>query len=309
MYTTKKRTLVIDLSQHNRIPLDTTPPESIKGLIARSSINRTRDTYWDIHFDFAKKVGWLIGAYCFFKVWRPARPQAEAFLQSISGKEEALDFPPVFDLEQTRKEEQHVVYERSIEWLEIVEAALGRRCMIYSSEHYMKPLLQRPEWHAGFELRPFWKSRYWPEHPEPGEWTSRVPPWDGYALWQCTSSNNRPDTRAWYNKRLDLNYFPGEFEDLKRFCEANKAGCGFESIPEPPSTPSPIADVDAEKAWEYNRRQDMTTAQRLRAFEIMSVDPFASDEREARAIASWQLANGLTPDAMIGPKTREVLGL
>lgn len=103
----------------------------------------TADHTFADNFEGMKAAGILRGAYHFFRPRRDAAEQARLFV-SIVGQLQPGDLPPVIDFEHDGRSKElnlppvspEVIVEGMARWIDIVEAALNRRVIIYTSAEY-----------------------------------------------------------------------------------------------------------------------------------------------------------------------------
>jgi GH25 family lysozyme M1 (1,4-beta-N-acetylmuramidase) len=98
----------------------------------------------------ARAHGMIVGAYHFLRYTSSGAAQAQHFLASVGGSVAATDLPPMLDVEDVNDAAspgQRVAIMK--EWLDTVEAAIGRKPMIYSGSWYWGPYLGSPGGYGG----------------------------------------------------------------------------------------------------------------------------------------------------------------
>lgn len=135
----------------------------------------------------------LSGAYHFFHPEMDALKQVDHFLASI-GKSLNGRLPAVLDWEVTGNMRNQVQISRALIWLEAVEAATGKRPLIYCSPGFIEGV-GHPDALGKYQL---WIAHYGVSHP-------RIPkPWTNYLIWQTSDAHG-----------LDLNTFNGDLPALQ----------------------------------------------------------------------------------------------
>lgn len=166
-----------------------------------------------------KAAGLVRGAYHFFRPLRDANQQAQNFLKVV-GKLEALDLPPVLDLEhypeEVEKQWQQINLNERIKrvqkWLDTVERATGRKTLIYTSYGFWKSYMGDTQ---VFTKYPLWIANY----------TTKAQPlvpannWggNGWMFWQYTETGSVIGVKG----NVDRNRFQGSFEKLLAFVQTS----------------------------------------------------------------------------------------
>ncbi len=131
------------------------------------------------------------GAYQFYDYRIDAKKQADYFVTLMAG--DWGELPPVIDVEEpawvynrTTKKYERVPFPSSInwfneimEWLGIVEAACGKKPIIYTSQNYIKYGLKMMN-HNPLTKYPLWIAEY--RTPPTG--IPYIYPWETWAFWQ-----------------------------------------------------------------------------------------------------------------------------
>lgn len=136
---------------------------------ARAAYSTSKDDYFDQNWAGMKAAGVIRGAY---QYWRPDKDpiaQADALL-AIMGPLEPGDLPPVIDVEETDGVGPVTLTDRLGQWLQHVEAAIGRKPIIYSGKYFWqdnvqsKAFLDYPYWIPNYSLEcPNLPNGYWPD--------------------------------------------------------------------------------------------------------------------------------------------------
>jgi lysozyme len=145
--------------------------------------------------------GIAFGLYHFFRPTADPAAQARFFLQAVTGivDSKALTLPPALDLEIGPM----VTTSQAAAWLEVVNEALGREPLVYTSPAFAQANLA---FGPPIGVYPLWLAEY----------TTRLAPtlpaaWSDWDFWQHTP-NGQVDGVP---NAVDLNWFHGSAEDLK----------------------------------------------------------------------------------------------
>ena len=143
----------IDVSHHNGvIDWPRVAQSGVTFVYVKASEGGDRaDVRFASNIAAARSAGLRVGAYHFFTFCRAGEDQAKQFLSLV--KVETGDLPPAVDVEfvgNCRDVPPRAVVRENLErWLELVEHALGRRPLIYSTpdaaEEFLSGL-QHPIW-------------------------------------------------------------------------------------------------------------------------------------------------------------------
>lgn len=106
------------------------------------------------------------GAYHFFRSSKDGELQARNFINTV-GELRHIDMPPVLDIETmhlgcTRKQLNH----RALQWLECVSKAYGRKAIVYSSESFIRDMLDKEI----TDNYPIWIAHYGVSSPDTDNW-------------------------------------------------------------------------------------------------------------------------------------------
>ena len=177
------------------------------------------ESYTDPTFDDnwvgAKAAGMLRGAYHFFRCNADPAKQAARFLGAMDALDDKGELPPVIDLETNDGQTTAKVISRVKAWMDLVQAATGRKPIIYSGTYFLQDHFAEagggpPAWAKDY---PLWIAQY-PHSYVPG--TSPLLPrgWFAWTFWQYSDKGQVNGINA----RVDMNVFNGSVEDLYQFC-------------------------------------------------------------------------------------------
>ncbi|MEJ7734145.1 MAG: GH25 family lysozyme, partial [Polyangiaceae bacterium] len=150
-----------------------------------------------------KANGMVRGAYHYFRPDTDGVAQANHFLATVG----ALDGDELLmlDLETTDGQSGATVGKRAKDWMETVEAATGKKPIMYTGPNFWDAVIGAP---AGFAEYPLWIAHYGVDCPlVPGDWGK-------WKFHQYTSTGQVPGIN---NPNCDRDVFNGTFEDLKAF--------------------------------------------------------------------------------------------
>ena len=152
--------------------------------------------YFELHRDGARAAGVLWGAYHFVRPQTPVEAQAAQFLRVLGG--DTGDLPPVLDVEVDGGLPTDSLKARVVRLAQRVEAATGRRPVIYAGASFYRDRLA-----PSLDPYPLWVAQYRDELPSVERW----------AIWQYT---DQARLRAVGNQPVSLSVFRGTREDLLR---------------------------------------------------------------------------------------------
>ena len=89
----------------------------------------------------AKSAGLLRGAYHFFRCNVDPKKQATKFIDYVKSMNDNGELPPVLDLESNDGQTKDKVLSRVKTWIDLVEAAFGRKPIIYSGQYFLQDYL------------------------------------------------------------------------------------------------------------------------------------------------------------------------
>lgn len=209
--------------------------------VKASEADYHRDTTFDDNWLGAKSAGLLRGAYHFFRCNVDAKRQADTFINYVKSFNDDGELPPVLDLETNDGQKREKIILAVKTWLDRVEAAFGKKPIIYSGQYFLQDYLSEagggpPAWTKDYSL---WLAQY------PNNYVDGMQPylprgWFKWTFWQYSDKGRINGINA----KVDLNVFNGSLEELYRFANAqistepatapqkHKIGAGdsFESI-------------------------------------------------------------------------------
>lgn len=168
-----------------------------------------------------KAHGIIRGTYQFFRPSDDPIKAADLFVKQIKahGGMQDGDLPPVLDVEVQEGVSDATLRSRALTWLQHVEAALGRRPMIYTSPGF---------WNAVGADSSFAKYPLWVAH-----WETACPTmpssWSGWRFWQHADDGKVSGISG----DVDLDVWNGTLAELQAF-----AGGGSQPPPPPADTAS-----------------------------------------------------------------------
>lgn len=195
------------------------------------------DTFKDNWFG-AKSAGLLRGAYHFFRCNVDAKKQADYFIDYVRSVKDDGELAPVLDLETNDGISKEKIVVAAKVWLDRVEAAFGKKPIIYSGQYFLQDFLIQPgggppPWAKDY---PLWLAQY------PNQYVEGMKPflprgWFNWAIWQYSDKGRINGINA----SADMNLFNGTLEELYKFAGATipdqkpkahtvAAGESFESI-------------------------------------------------------------------------------
>jgi lysozyme len=175
----------------------------------------------------AKSAGLLRGAYHFFRSNIDPKKQAGKFIDYVKSTKDNGELPPVLDLESHDGRTKELIISRAKAWLDLVEAAFGRKPIIYSGQYFLQDHFSvagggPPAWARDY---PLWLAQY-PNSYSEGSSPLLPRGWFNWKFWQYSEKGRINGINA----NVDLNVFNGTLEELYTFA-------GAEIITETPQTP------------------------------------------------------------------------
>ncbi len=189
------------------------------------------DSYADPTFDDnwrgAKSAGLLRGAYHFFRSNVDPKKQVTKFIDYVKSMNDNGELPPVLDLETPDGQTKEKIISRAKTWLDLVEAAFGRKPIIYSGQFFLQDNFSElgggpPAWAKDY---PLWLAQYPNNHVE-GSQPVLPRGWFKWTFWQYSEKG----VVNGINAKVDLNSFNGTLEELYKFA-------GAQLVTEKPQTP------------------------------------------------------------------------
>lgn len=175
------------------------------------------DPTFDDNWRGAKSAGLLRGAYHFFRSNVDGKKQAVKFIDYVKSMNDNGELPPVLDLETNDGQNAAKIISRAKTWLEMVEAALGRKPIIYSGQYFLQDYFSEagggpPAWAKDY---PLWLAQY-PNQYVPGIQPTLPRGWFQWTFWQYSEKGRVNGINA----NVDLNVFNGALEELYKFAAA-----------------------------------------------------------------------------------------
>jgi lysozyme len=172
------------------------------------------DPTFDDNWIGAKAAGLLRGAYHFFRCNADPAKQATRFLGALEAMGDTGELPPVIDLETNDGQTTAKVVSRVKAWLDLVEAACGKRPIIYSGPYFLQDHFSElgggpPAWAKDY---PLWIAQY-PHTYVPGSQPILPRGWFAWKFWQFSDKGQVNGINA----RVDMNVFNGTLEELYEF--------------------------------------------------------------------------------------------
>jgi GH25 family lysozyme M1 (1,4-beta-N-acetylmuramidase) len=193
------------------------------------------DPTFDDNWRGAKTAGLLRGAYHFFRCNVDPKKQATKFIDYLQSMNDNGELPPVLDLETNDGQTKDKIIDRAKTWLDLVEAAFGKKPIIYSRQYFLQDYFSEvgggpPSWAKDY---PLWLAQY-PNQYIPGTQPSLPRGWFKWTFWQYSEKGRINGINA----KVDLNVFNGSLEDLYKFA-------GVTTDPQPTTKKHTIAAGDS----------------------------------------------------------------
>lgn len=170
-----------------------------------------KDDFFDYNFSKLEEEHMLRGTYHFFSLLKDdINLQIDNFLcLNIDYKMQGI-LPPVLDIEEDNRpfDKENIIQNRALvqdrikQWLEAIEAATGRKPIIYCRKSFWEDVIGNPE---GFDDYLLWVAYYREELPPkmPNSWKGK------WTFWQHTDKGLLKDVG-----KFDLNRFNGSLMEL-----------------------------------------------------------------------------------------------
>jgi GH25 family lysozyme M1 (1,4-beta-N-acetylmuramidase) len=165
----------------------------------------------------AKSAGLLRGAYHFFRCNVDAKKQATRYVNYVKSENDDGELPPVLDIESNDGQKKDKIIERAKLWLDLVEAAFGKKPIIYSGQYFLQDYFSEagggpPVWAKDY---PLWLAQY-PNNYAEGSQPFLPRGWFKWTFWQYSEKGRVNGINA----NVDLNVFNGTLEELYQFAGA-----------------------------------------------------------------------------------------
>jgi LysM repeat protein len=145
------------------------------------------------------------------------KKQATKFIDYVKSMNDDGELPPVLDLESNDGQTKDKILSRVKTWLDQVEAAFGKKPIIYSGQFFLQDYLSEagggpPAWTKDYSL---WLAQY------PNNYVEGMQPylprgWYKWAFWQYSEKG----VINGINAKVDLNFFNGTLEELYKYAGA-----------------------------------------------------------------------------------------
>jgi GH25 family lysozyme M1 (1,4-beta-N-acetylmuramidase) len=203
----------------------------------RTSDGTYHDPNFDTYWSGSRAAGIKHGAYHFFRPEDDPITQADYLLSKIGGSLKADDLPPVLDVEVADGISAANIAAGVKRWSDHVEAAIGRKPIIYTGMYFWRDSVGNPDMHSD----PLWHAQYT---------TASCPDiastWPTWTLWQYTSTG----AIAGISGSVDVDRFNGDKTAFDSFlgppgtCGDGTCGSGEDKISCPEDC-GPCATIDA----------------------------------------------------------------
>lgn len=185
--------------------------------VKASEADYYRDSTFDDNWLGAKSAGLLRGAYHFFRCNVDAKKQADAFINYVKAFNDDGELPPVLDIETNDGQKKEKIILAVKTWLDRVEAAFGKKPIIYSGQYFLQDYLSEagggpPAWTKDYSL---WLAQY-PNNYVEGSQPYLPRGWFKWTFWQYSEKGRINGINA----NVDLNAFNGTLEELYKFANA-----------------------------------------------------------------------------------------
>lgn len=216
--------------------------------VIKASQSNFVDPLFSKHWANAKAAGMPRGAYHFLVSETDGQKQATTYLKALEA--DPGELVPVLDIE-ARTSSPATLAKYAKDWLDQVEAALGRKPIIYTAAWYWNSGMlingQFPAWAPNY---PLWVAAYpladgFPavSDIEAGKFKPNMPKsWATWTFWQY-SEKGRVDGVVTDGRpaNVDLNVFNGSAQELQAFLSAAPAAAPTPSANGNGQTPTPAA--------------------------------------------------------------------
>jgi lysozyme len=210
--------------------------DGIAFAVARVSYGVSKDDWFDTNWSGIRSAGLVRGTYQYFLADEDAIDQANVMLDAI-GALEAGDLPPILDVETLAGQSPATVVDKMSQWLTHVEAAIGRKPIIYTGKYFWQDNIASD----AFTDYPLWIPNYSFDCPNLPDGY-----WNNWVLFQYTDSGSVSGVDG----NVDRNLFNGSLDDLLKFASGGSSyGAEFVSQSFPYASDGP-ATVQAGETLE-----------------------------------------------------------
>jgi lysozyme len=202
--------------------------QGVRFVFVKASENTFADTRFVPNWQGAKGASMYRGAFHFFhSETNNAAQQANTFIQTVGTDKGEL--PPILDVEPVLDSNKKdisptgsVLLNQMKIWLDAVEAAFGRKPMIYTNKSYTDShganaswLINYPLWVAEYPYMPGTTSLYSdPTNvPSPGVIPHEPTGFQPWSFWQYSSAG----VLSAFSSHIDMDYFNGSLDALAQF--------------------------------------------------------------------------------------------
>jgi lysozyme len=170
-----------------------------------------------------KAAGVLRGAYQFFRPGRDEVAQANIMIDAVGGQLGAGDMPCMIDVEATDSQSGATIAAKVRHWLQLVEAATGKRPIIYTGGYFWQDNVGD----TSFGAYPLWIAAYGPTCPS-------IPDgWSNWLIWQYSDGGGSLDHDVFNGSYADLQNLAGAVASCPR---SDGAYCGGDGVGGNPGT-------------------------------------------------------------------------
>lgn len=208
----------VDVSRwQSDIDWDTVAATGFTFGIARASVATRQDTWFAENWAEMGRLGMIRGAYHYFHPSLDADEQADVFLAAM-GPLSPGDLPPTLDVEEHEGMSPSAIADGIRRWMQRVEAATGRKPMIYTGRWFWDGYVGSTE----FGAHPLWLAAWNDRECQTGP--------AGWASWTFHQYAVQP--APGFPGDVDHNRFDGDLEQLRSFAGIARCtpGCDGTSV-------------------------------------------------------------------------------
>jgi lysozyme len=184
-------------------------------LIKATEGDDLQDTFFKNNWAGAKSAGLLRGAYHFFRCNVDPVIQADYFINFVKSTNDIGELPPCLDIETTEEKTKGEIVPMVKVWLDRVEAAFGRKPIIYSNYFFLKDNLSEanlepPTWAKDY---PLWLAQYLDAYSDSSQ-PDLPPGWAKWTFWQYSKAGHVDGIEE---NVVDMVVFTGSLDELHKF--------------------------------------------------------------------------------------------
>ncbi len=200
-------TFGIDVSYwQGSIDWDRVASDGVEFAFIRAANGLSLDDYFSSNWEQARDAGIIRGAYQYFHPGTDGVTQAERLLEHMGALEDG-DLPPVLDIETTDGVSQSTATAAIQDWMDTVEAEIGRKPIIYTSIYYWGLVSGSDD----FADYPLWVANWGVSCPDiPDQWSR----WD---FWQTGDTGSVAGISGY----VDTDVFNGDLLALLDFAQGD----------------------------------------------------------------------------------------